>query len=85
MKMTALEMAQKYGWAKVIVSFAFNNVYCGHVTVEGQTRIIDISGGGSAVWVGTLALSFNAMVVVSEVAGGAEVRVHSSYQNANAA
>lgn len=73
MKMTALEMAMKFNWACLTVNFGF-----GHVTVEGQTRIVQTpSAVGNAVWVGCVALAFNTVVTVSETVGsGAKVGVY---------
>ena len=83
MKMTALEMAQKYGWAQVTVSLDYSSGYCGHVIVEGKTRIITApTDSGSAVWVGNLALKFDTMVCIrGDNGNGAEVSVNSFHQN----
>mgnify|MGYP003342338638 CR=1 FL=1 len=58
MKMTALEMAQKYNWADVTVHFnPTGNDYFGHVSAEGKTRIV--SGNDVSVWVGDVCLRHN--------------------------
>jgi hypothetical protein len=85
MKMTALEMAHKYDWAQVTVSLNYGNGYCGHVIVEGRTRIVTSpTDEGSAVWVGALALKLDTMVYIkSDNGNGAEVSVNSFYQKAD--
>lgn len=73
MNMTALEMAQKYKWANVTVSLDFGSGHCGHITVEGQVRIVE--GYGTTVRVGTLALYHNTIVSVNEEIGSDGARV----------
>lgn len=83
-KMTAFEMASKYKWANVTVTFNYGQDYRGHVTVEGQTRIVNNeSSVGSAVWVGPVALAFDTVVCVEAIGEeGAKVNVHRVYQEA---
>lgn len=81
--MSAFEMANQFKWVNLTVNFNFGNDYGGHVTVEGQTRIIGNGEQGSAVWVGQLALSFDTMVCVEPVGSeGAKANVHRLYQKA---
>lgn len=84
--MTAFEMATKFKWACLTVNFNFVENYCGHVTVDGQTRIVH-GASGSAVWVGPVALTFDTVVFVSETIGseGAKVNVHRVYQQVSEA
>jgi len=72
--MTALEMAEKFKWATVIVHFGY-----GHCTVEGQTRILQ-GGPGEAVWVGNVCLHLDTMVCVEECDGWAKVNVFQTHQ-----
>lgn len=83
-KMTAFEMASKFKWASVTVIFNFGTAYKGHVTVEGQTRIVNVEGSsGSAVWVGPVALAFDTVVYVDSIGEeGAKVSVRRDYQEA---
>lgn len=79
MKMTALEMAEKFTWAEVTVHFHDEeNRYFGHVTLAGKTRIIRATDNvGQAVWVDKLALGFDKIVDVSqETAEGCVVKVY---------
>jgi hypothetical protein len=80
--MTALEMASKFKWAALTVTFNFGTGYQGHVSVEGQTRIVQHeTSAGSSVWVGPVCLTFDTVVVVEPVGQeGAKVSVHQIYQ-----
>jgi hypothetical protein len=77
--MTAFEMASKFKWVNLTVYF--NK---GHVTVEGQTKIIGQNEPGESVWVGPVCLTFDTVVNVDTTIGqeGAKVKVHYSYKEA---
>jgi|688.fasta_scaffold06007_27 hypothetical protein len=87
MNMTALEMGSRYKWAALTVTFNFGTEYHGHVTVEGQTRIVrNETSVGSAVWVGPVCLTFDTIVCVEPIGlEGAKVSVHRTYQEKPAA
>ena len=60
-KMTALEMAGQMDWVELSVNFP----YGGHVTQEGRVKVVPQSFGyKSAVWVGDICLSGDAVVTV---------------------
>jgi hypothetical protein len=60
-KMTALEMAEQMNWVELSVNFPWG----GHVTQEGRVSVVPESfGHRSAVWVGEICLSGDAVVTV---------------------
>lgn len=87
MTMTAFEMASKFKWAIITVSFNFvGENYNGHVSTDGQIRVVYKENGPeiSAIWIGSVCLTCDTIVYVEQTIGseGAKIHVRSSYQNA---
>lgn len=85
--MTAEELAARYKWADLTVSFGFKTKEGtpagGHVRVEGLTKLVEGDYDLRTVWVGPVALPTDIIVAVDHEIGteGARVYVYPHLNN----